>query len=43
LEGAKLVKEKLGFDDYFRYYVATPQLNDCDAEEVTYEKLLLEQ
>jgi len=21
LEGAKLVKEKLGFDDYFRYYI----------------------
>ena len=31
MEGAKLVKEKLGFNDYFRYYAATPQLNNCDA------------
>jgi hypothetical protein len=33
------LKEKLGFDDYFRYYLATPQLNECDARRSLYEKL----
>jgi hypothetical protein len=31
-------KENLGFDDYLRYYLATPQLNDCDAQEVPFMK-----
>lgn len=34
LECPDVLKENLGFDDFFRYYLATPQLNDCDAQEV---------
>ena len=34
LECPDVLKENLGFDDYFRYSLATPQLNDCDAQEV---------
>src|SRR5438445_8320391 len=29
-ESTEILKESLGFDDCFRYYWATPQLNDCD-------------
>jgi hypothetical protein len=34
LDWADVLKENLGFEDYFRYYSRTPQLNDCYALEV---------